>query len=154
MSTRNDVIGSCACGAVKFVFTLPVRWCSHCHCHSCRRHHGAAIVTWFGVAAADFRLAGRESLKWHICSEYTKRGFCVNCGSPLLFMTTRRPDEVHVARASLPGELDITPNAHIFFDQHVPWFPFEDSLPCYGGESGVQPIENLSPPSGGGADIP
>lgn len=149
MSTQNHVFGSCACGAIKFVFTLPVRWCTHCHCHACRRHHGAGVVTWFGVASTDFRLSGRENLKWYICSEYTKRGFCINCGSPLLFMTARRPDEVHVARASLPDEVDaITPKAHIFFDQHVSWFTFEDPLPCYGGSDGVQPLGNLSASEG------
>jgi hypothetical protein len=145
MSSQNHVAGGCACGAIKFVVTLPVLWCTHCHCHSCRRHHGAAIVTWFGVASANFRLSGREHLKWHVCSENAKRGFCGNCGSPFLFLTTRRPDEVHVARASLHDEVDTTPGSHIFFDQHVSWLPIEDSLPRFGGKGSVQIMEDLSP---------
>jgi hypothetical protein len=99
--------------------------------------HGAPIVTWFGVASENFRLAGREHLKWYICSEEAKRGFCMECGTPFLFMSTRWPDEVHVTRASLHGKVDITPGAHIFFDQHVEWFPFVDSLPCLGGRHGT-----------------
>ena len=147
MST-DHVAGTCACGSIKFIFTLPVRWCTHCHCPSCRRHHGAAFVTWFGVASESFRLSGREHLKWHVCSEDSKRGFCGNCGSPLLFMSTRWPDEIHVARASLPGKVDIKPIAHIFFDRHVSWFPFEDALPRLGGRGGVQPMEELTASAG------
>ena len=133
MTSNEHVAGSCACGAIRFVVTLPVLWCTHCHCRSCCHHHGAAMVTWFGVASNNFRLSGREHLKWHLCSEDSKRGFCGNCGSPFLFLSTRWPDEVHVARASLLSEVDIVPGAHIFFDQHVSWFPVNDSLPRLGG---------------------
>jgi hypothetical protein len=142
------VVGSCACQSIKFVVTLPVRWCTHCHCHSCRRHHGAAFVTWVGVAAENFRLSGREHLKWRICSEDSKRGFCMSCGSPLLFMSMRWPDEVHFVRANLHGKVDITPAAHIHADQHVEWFPFQDSIPHLGGRKGVERV--LIP---GGAEV-
>lgn len=141
MSDKSHIVGRCACGAIKFVFLLPIRWCTHCHCHSCRHHHGAAVVTWLGVAADGFRLSGREHLKWHLCSEDSKRGFCSSCGSPLFFMSTRWPDEIHVARASLYEEVDVAPGAHIYFDQHVSWFPFEDSLPHFGGKNGIEPME-------------
>lgn len=143
MSSPIHVPGSCACGLIKFVVTLPVRWCTHCHCRSCCRHHGAALVTWVGVPAKNFRLAGREHLKWRVCSEDSKRGFCSNCGSPFLFMSTRWADEVHVARANIFGEINLTPGAHTYFDQHASWFPFEDSLPRFGGKHGLQPMEEL-----------
>lgn len=126
--------GGCACGAIKYVVTLPVKWCSNCHCRACRQQHGAPVVTWFGVDWEKFKLNGREHLKWYLCSEEAKRGFCVNCGTPFLFMSTEWPDEVHVARASLRGKVDIAPIGHIHFEQRVPWFPFEDSLPRRGGK--------------------
>ncbi len=141
MSDESRALGSCVCGSVKFVVTLPVLWCTHCHCRACRRQHSAAIVTWCGVAWENFRLAGRKHLKWYICSEDSKRGFCGNCGTPLLFMSTRWPDEVHVARASLHAKVDIIPIAHIHYGQHVSWFSFEDSLPRLGGQHGIELIE-------------
>lgn len=145
MSAESTVLGSCACESIKFVVTLPVKWCTHCHCRACRRNHGAPIVTWFGVAWDNFRLAGREHLKWYVCSEDAKRGFCANCGTPFLFLSTRWPDEVHVTRASLNGKLNIAPIGHIHFDQHVPWFPFEDTLPRRGGQDGLEPMDQLTP---------
>ena len=144
MSTPNQVTGSCACHAIKFSFTLPVLWCIHCHCRGCRRHHGAAFVTWIGVSSDSFQLSGEEHLKWRPCSSISKRGFCIDCGSPIFFASTRWPDEIHIARASLHGPVSITPIAHLFFDQHVSWFPFEDALARFGGQRGVQPMEELT----------
>lgn len=148
MSDESVAVGSCACGLVKYVVTLPVKWCAHCHCIACRQHHGAPVVTWFGVAAESFRLGGREHLKWFVCSEEAKRGFCTNCGTPLLFMSTRWPDEVHVTRASLLGRTDVLPRAHVHFDQHVKWSPLEDSLPRLGGldsAAAEEPIPHHGP---------
>ena len=154
MKVESMALGGCCCGRVRFVVNLPVKWCSHCHCISCRRQHGAPLVTWFGVAADNFKLAGREYLRWYICSEDAKRGFCTHCGTPMLFMSTRWPDEVHVARASLVTKADITSVGHIHFDQHAPWFPFEDSLPRWGGKDGLEPMENLPPSARPAPEIP
>ena len=143
MNAESMVAGSCACRSIRFLVVPPVKWCTHCHCNACRRQHGAAIVTWVGVPLGNFKLAGREHLKWYTCSDEAKRGFCINCGSPLLFMSTRWPEDVHVTRASFHGRLKIKPAFHIHFDQHVSWFPFEDSLPRLGGKTGTEPMETL-----------
>jgi hypothetical protein len=46
----ETVSGGCLCGAVRFRVELPTLFCAHCHCSMCRRNHGAAYVTWFGIA--------------------------------------------------------------------------------------------------------
>lgn len=52
---REGIIeGGCLCGAVRYVITLPTKWCAHCHCSMCRRAHGAAFVTWAGVPSQSF----------------------------------------------------------------------------------------------------
>ena len=35
---------------IRFTVTWPSLWVAHCHCTLCRRAHGAAYVTWFGIA--------------------------------------------------------------------------------------------------------
>lgn len=147
MSKESKVLGSCTCGAIKFVVTLPVRWCTHCHCEACRRQHAAAFVTWFGVAWESFKLTGREYLKWYICAQDAKRGFCIHCGTQLLFMSTRWPDEVHVTRANLHGKVEINPAYHVHFDQRAGWFPFDDSLPRLYGRDGIKQIDDSAPPA-------
>src|SRR5262245_61224413 len=108
--SNQEVTGQCLCGAVRFVITLPTKWCAHCHCSMCRRAHGAAFVTFCGVATERFRiLAGADELVRYKSSETATRSFCRRCGSTLLFEGERWPGEVHVVRANIDGEIDRAP---------------------------------------------
>ena len=139
--TTNDVDGACLCGAVRFAIELPTKWCAHCHCSMCRRAHGAAFVTWVGVAEAQFRItAGEGELASYRSSPPAQRQFCRVCGSPLLFRSARWPGEVHVAAASLLGPIDRAPAAHVFWSDRVAWLHVEDGLPRRGGATGVEPL--------------
>lgn len=134
--------GSCLCGAVRFEVTLPTKWCAHCHCSLCRRAHGAAFVTWFGVERENFSfLEGESTLEWHRSTEEARRGFCSKCGSTMFFESERWPGEVHIALVHMDEPIDREPRAHVFFDDHVSWFEFGDQLPRMGGSSGVEPID-------------
>ncbi len=129
MSAENPALGSCYCGSVKFSIALPVKGCVHCHCLNCRRIHGAAMVTWVAVTLENFKVSGREHLKWIQSNVHSRRGFCTNCGTQMLYMSTRFPGDIHVTRASLLGKVDVPAKAHLYFDQHVDWFVFDDELP-------------------------
>ncbi len=129
----KTVEGGCLCGTVRFAFDLPTLWCAHCHCTMCRRHHGAGIVTWTGVAEDRFRVtAGGDSLNWHASSPGAERGFCRRCGSSMLFRSCRWPGEVHIALGTLDGPIDRAPQAHVFYSTHVDWLPVADDLPRQG----------------------
>jgi ribosomal protein S18 acetylase RimI-like enzyme len=104
----------------------------------CRRAHGAAYVTWFGVERERLRLtAGAEALSRYASSPQATRAFCSRCGSMLFFESSRWPDEVHVTLASLHGELDHAPAAHVFFDDRARWVAIGDRLPRRGGPTGT-----------------
>ena len=105
MSGKNTLTGRCLCGAVEFELKLPSKWCAHCHCTMCRRAHGAGYVTSEG-----------------------RRGFCNECGSTMLFESSRWAGETHVALACIDGEIDRKPRANAFFDTHVGWMPIDDGL--------------------------
>jgi len=47
--------GQCLCGAVRFELQPPWRWFAHCHCSTCRRHHGSLFSTSLGVHVERFR---------------------------------------------------------------------------------------------------
>ena len=124
--------GECLCGTVKFEVTLPTKWCAHCHCTLCRRSHGAAFVTWFGVETDQFKfIQGEEKLTWYHSSQESKRGFCTNCGSHILFRSTKWPGETHLTLSNMIDPIDRQPQVHVFFDTHVGWLEFNDDLPRY-----------------------
>ncbi len=127
---KQTARGECLCGVVKFRVTLPTKWCSHCHCTLCRRSHGAAFVTWFGVENKQFELvSGADQLKWFFTSKESQRGFCTNCGSHILFRSTKWPGETHITLSNMTDPIDRKPGAHAYFDTHVDWLDFDDGLP-------------------------
>jgi hypothetical protein len=128
----DEVDGRCLCGAVRYAFTPPSLFVAHCHCRWCREAHGAAFVTWVGIADDRFRLRDDEGLlRWYQSSEQSRRGFCSRCGTTLFFASTLCPGEIHATRASIPGPVDREPQLHCFFDQHVAWASVGDTLPRY-----------------------
>jgi hypothetical protein len=132
--------GACLCGGVRFEVTPPTRFCAHCHCSMCRRAHGAPLVTWSGVPEAQLRItAGEQLLRTFASSPAATRSFCSQCGSMLLFRSTRWPGEVHVATASLDAS-DRLPSAHVFYSDRASWFSCSDELTKRGGPTGVEPL--------------
>lgn len=122
--------GGCLCGGVRFEVTPPTLFCCHCHCHWCRRAHGAAFVTWLGVPESGFRVVmGEDVLRWYGSSWRSQRGFCVRCGTTMLYRSQAAPGEVHVALACVDGEIDRPPQAHVFWEAHVGWVTLGDALP-------------------------
>ena len=141
-----EFIGECLCGAVMFRVVGPTKWCAHCHCSMCRRAHGAAFVTWFGVPLDQFEvLTGAERLNWYGSSTDAERGFCDQCGSTILFRSTRWSDEMHIVLANIEGAIDREPAAHVFFETHVEWLKFDDGLMRLGGPTGTEPLDDGSP---------
>jgi hypothetical protein len=134
MTDDAVLTGGCLCGAVRFQVTPPTKWCAHCHCSLCRRAHGAAFVTWFGVERSNFELvAGSDDLSWYQSTPAARRGFCARCGSTIFFESERWADEVHIALAHMDGPIDRSPQAHVFFDAHVDWVELGDGLRRFGG---------------------
>lgn len=90
------------CRAVRFSWSGAPRFVKECVCESCRRAHGASVVGWAGGPSSQFKLEkGESSLKWYRSSAESERGFCIECGTRVLFRSTKWEDEIHVALACL-----------------------------------------------------
>ncbi len=132
----TPIVGGCLCGAVRFAAQTPTLFCCHCHCAWCRRAHGAAFVTWFGLKDTAFSLtSGEGALRWFRSSKASERGFCGTCGTTLFFRSTLAPGEMHVALACADGPIDRAPSLHVFYDARVPWLAMHDDLPHFDRES-------------------
>jgi hypothetical protein len=129
MDSKQEVSGSCFCGAIGFAATLPSKWCAHCHCSMCRKSHGAGYVTWVGFDSGQVSITrGEDHLKWFDSSPGAQRGFCSNCGSSLFFRSERWAGELHIALGCMDDDIDRQPQANVFFDTHVAWMPIDASL--------------------------
>jgi len=129
MDSKQQVNGSCLCGAIGFTATLPSKWCAHCHCSMCRKNHGAGYVTWAGFETGQVEITrGEDQLHWFDSSKGAQRGFCKTCGSSLFFRSERWAGELHIALGCMDDDIDRQPQANVFFDTHVDWMPIDASL--------------------------
>jgi hypothetical protein len=122
----ESVTGACLCGELRYRVRLPARWVAHCHCSYCRRAHGAAFVTWVGLAREDFELLQADSLCWYASSTEARRGFCARCGATCLFESGHWPDETHVTLASLDSAAGLEPQAHAYWSSRASWTAAQD----------------------------
>ncbi|MBM3459711.1 MAG: GFA family protein [Armatimonadetes bacterium] len=130
--------GRCLCGAIRIQLIGEPLSCAHCHCRWCRLAHGAAFVTWLGVAEENLVIeAGAECVSWFSASTGARRGFCRVCGATLFYAAEVCLGEVHVARACVEDPSAPTPAAHAFSDQQVPWVELVDLLPRITGDHEV-----------------
>lgn len=138
----KDIKGRCFCGAIEFAVTPPTNFLSNCHCQSCRLSHGAAFVTWTSVPKDRFRfLTGEKTISWYSSSEWIQWGFCLRCGSPLLYRVVKeghpespKKDQMYISAASLVDPLDRKLDGHVSFEEKVEWLPIEDDLAKYRGK--------------------
>jgi len=131
MTARHT--GSCLCGAVRFEVDEFQDQIAHCHCSMCRKFHGAAFATIAGVERSKFRwIRGEDALRGYTAGNGTTRSFCSQCGSSIAFSSPRAPaDVVEIALGLIDGEIDVTPDAHIFVGSKANWCEITDDLPAY-----------------------
>ena len=126
----NTASGACLCGGVSFTVRLPSKWVAHCRCTRCRRAHGAAFVTWVGVAADEAAIDDPSfTLRWFGQPPGGERGLCSRCGSAMFFRSGRWPGELHAARALFATPVDREPQGRAYYGAHVPWVHLADELP-------------------------
>ena len=151
MNDDTKMTGGCMCGAVRYETTGSSFEVSHCHCHSCRKHTGAAVVTLAGFMADRVTFSG-EKRKIYESSPGVGRAFCGTCGTPLTWEgdSSERGGpifEIHISTFDHPDVL--VPVAHAFDPERIPWFDIADKLPRYEGFAGDSPPLRHGPVSEG-----
>ena len=128
--TVEKHLGRCLCGAIAFEVVGAPLWVGHCHCQSCRRNTGAAVATFVGLAADQFRY-GQGTPRVFASSPGVRRGFCADCGTPLTYQADQYPGEVHVYVSTFDHPHAFPPQLHVFVSEAIPWLHLDDGLPRY-----------------------
>jgi hypothetical protein len=132
-SSSGPYKGQCLCGLIKYEVDEIEPRMGHCHCSMCRKFHGAAFATLGEAKADNFRwVAGEEHLKTYLAPNGTKRQFCENCGSSLIFVPANDAGElIEFSLGTLDSKIELIPDAHIFTNYAASWYEVSDDLPQF-----------------------
>jgi hypothetical protein len=126
--TQNTYAGGCLCGAVRYEITGPASNPCFCHCTSCRRATGAAMVPWGTFALEAVRFT-RGRLTEYRSSPGVWRGFCASCGTSLTYRHEARGAQIDVTLVTLDDPTPLAPQMHVWVQDRLPWVAIGDSLP-------------------------
>jgi hypothetical protein len=133
--------GGCACGAIRYESTAEPVLMLHCHCSDCQQSSGGPFSSFVIVPKEAFKLT-KGSLRFHDSPSEaggkTHRGFCPDCGSPIVVKADAAPkfDAIRTAGLDDPGwfklQMDVwTSDAHPW-DQMNPALPKFEKYPSAG----------------------
>ena len=138
----NDPVfeGGCLCGAVRYRFAGDPLWVANCHCESCRKGSGAAMLTWVGLVGGQLTWTAGAPVRFE-SSPGVVRGFCVACGTPLTYEARRIADEVHLTIGTLDDPGSLPPTLHVWWEERLSWLHADDGLPKYARRArGADPV--------------
>ena len=127
----SPVTGGCLCGAVRYEISAPAIDVAYCHCRMCQRFTGGQIVAGAFFPAEAIRFT-QGDLKYYRSSPIAERGFCVNCGSSVIYksLAKRKFSHAHwVLLASLDEPENFVPSWHLGIESQMPWLDVRDDLP-------------------------
>lgn len=137
----SAVRGSCLCGGIRFEITGPLSGALNCHCSLCRKQHAAPFRSRARAQIKDFHwLAGEHLVKYYETAGGYERGFCRECGSPILNRTgpNWKGAALHPQSSAQYGiplaildDPPVRPACHVFVGSKAGWFAINDDLPQY-----------------------
>ena len=96
----------------------------NCHCRDCQRASGSAFASVVVVPTSSLRLL-KGAPQYHSVKadsgHTTSRGFCPECGSPVLGKITEEPDIMVIQAASLDDPSWHKPTMDLFLSSAQPW---------------------------------
>jgi len=125
---ETKLSGHCYCGAVKFEISGKSDWVGHCHCESCRRQSGSVMTTFAGFRPDQVIFTGAMPSRFSSDDGVT-RSFCGQCGSPVAYESTDRPNEIHLQLGLFDDLEPLAPQDHSFLNEKVSWLHADEHLP-------------------------
>ncbi|MCC5884943.1 MAG: GFA family protein [Gammaproteobacteria bacterium] len=128
--------GGCLCGAIRYRFPrASVLTAAHCHCTDCQKATGSGKATIVFLPTEVLELEGS-------CKTYTvigtdgshvTRGFCPDCGSPIISYVTEVPAVKFIKAGSLDDPSWVAAQSSYWNRSAVDWSPVDPRIPSFPG---------------------
>ena len=123
--------GGCLCGAVKFEFDKPnLISAHHCHCIDCQKSTGSGKSTILMLPAQAILMDGE--LKFYTSPTSSgrnmSRGFCQECGSPVLSFIKEMQEVNFLKAGSLDDSSWLKIDSNFYSSSAHSWSPIDDDI--------------------------
>ncbi|MBT3428070.1 MAG: GFA family protein [Gammaproteobacteria bacterium] len=128
--------GGCLCHNIRYSFARTSALSSHhCHCNDCKKCTGSGKATIVLVPESALKIQGIVKYFTVTGSEGSQvtRGFCPQCGSPLVSYVQESADFKFVKAGSLDDSSWLQIDSSYWQKSAVNWAPTDPSIPCFGG---------------------
>jgi hypothetical protein len=129
--------GGCACGAIRYQCSAEPLLSEVCYCRDCQRSSGNASAALLFVPAANFTLTSGSPKYYRVTGTSghpLDRGFCPECGSPLVVKPHRFPNLMILVAASLDDPGEFRPQVEMWTGSAPPWACLHPTLPKIKGQ--------------------
>jgi hypothetical protein len=134
MGTGTAFTGGCACDGIRYQATAEPVLMLHCHCRDCQRASGGPFSSFVIVPADAFKLM-QGSLRFHASPSemggMTRRGFCPDCGSPIVVRPDSQPQIVAIRTASLDDPTWFNPQMDVWISDAHTWDEMNPAQPKF-----------------------
>jgi len=133
-----SLTGGCACGAVRYECSADPIMAANCYCRDCQRSSGTAMASVILVPTAALKLTGQLK-HFEVTGDNgnkVSRGFCPNCGSPIISVLSATQAMVALKAGSLDDPGQFKPMAQVYLKSAPPWAPVREDLPRFDKQPG------------------
>jgi len=133
-----SITGGCACGAVRYECSADPIMAANCYCRDCQRSSGTAMASVILVPTAALKLTGQLK-HFEVTGDNgnkVSRGFCPNCGSPIISVLSATQAMVALKAGSLDDPGQFKPMAQVYLKSAPPWAPVREDLPRFDKQPG------------------
>lgn len=128
MTAQEPYSGGCQCGAVRYRVDGPLTNAHVCYCRMCQKAAGNYFMPLANAQKDEF-VVTRGAIAWFSSSDRVRRGFCRDCGTPLIFDTVAAR-HLNVTLGSLDRPADVSPRTQDGVEAKAPWFDGLIRLPA------------------------
>lgn len=127
--------GGCACGRLRYEASAAPAVAFHCQCRDCQRFSGGGHVSALVFPAELVRIIGQARFRESPTESghMARRGFCDQCGSPIMAGTSAAPQLLGLMAGSLDEPGRFKPQMVIFHSRACAWDFVDPSLPTFEG---------------------
>lgn len=121
-----EASGGCQCGAVRYHATRYLDSSHICHCRMCQKAVGNFFASLIGIPRDAFEWTRGQPALFK-SSDPVTRGFCRDCGTPLLY-DYPSSTYLNVTTGSLDNPAMFAPKVQFGREARMPWFENLSSL--------------------------